>query len=95
MDGGFASRISCKLARQANDFEGRVAIKRKELSQPASFLILAELYKEAGQDEQAFSWAERRNRIISWPACPRLREFLITEYESRGWTEKAAELQKK
>ena len=58
------------LARQANDFEGRVAIKHKDLSQPASFLILAELYKEAGQDEQALSWAERRNRIISWPAGP-------------------------
>ena len=58
------------LAMQANDFEGRVAIKHKDLSQPASFLILAELYKEAGQDEQALSWAERRNRIISWPAGP-------------------------
>ena len=35
--------------------------------------------------------------IESFPGqpAPRLREFLITEYESRGWTEKAAEFQKK
>jgi len=70
MDGGFASRISWKPARQANDFDGRVAIKRKDLSQPASFLILAELYKEAGQDEQALSWAEQGIESFSGRPAP-------------------------
>jgi hypothetical protein len=83
------------LAKQANGFEGLLAIKRKDLSQPASFLALADLYKEAGQDEQALSWAEQGVESFSGRPDPRLRDFLITEYEARGWTEKIDELQKK
>ena len=83
------------LARQANDFEGLLALRRKDLSQPASFLSLAGLYKEAGQDEQALSWAEQGIESFSGRPDPRLRDFLIAEYSARGWLEKVAALQKR
>lgn len=83
------------LARQDEDLDLLVAIKRKDLSQPASFLALAQLYKEAGQDEEALSWAEQGISAFSGRPDPRLLDFLIPEYQARGWTEKIEALQKK
>jgi uncharacterized Zn finger protein len=65
--------------------ESLVEVKSRDLSMPYCFLEIASLYKEAGYDDKALSWAER-----GWRAFPgtraddRLREFLADAYHDRG-----------
>jgi len=75
-----------------NDLEARIAVRKKDLTQPSSFLSIAELYRDAGHDEQALAWAERGAEAFSGRLDPRLRDFLIHAYQTRGRHEDAAKL---
>lgn len=71
------------LARQSDDPEARVEIKRRDLSHDYSFLQIAEIYREAGQHDKALDWAEQGMK--SFPrADSRLVEFLAGEYHRRA-----------
>ncbi|HKY44315.1 MAG TPA: hypothetical protein VJM50_14610 [Pyrinomonadaceae bacterium] len=71
------------LARQSNDSDALVEIKRRDLSHAYSFLEIAEIYREAGQQDKALAWAEQG--IKSFPrADSRLVEFLAVEYHRRS-----------
>ena len=71
------------LARQSDDPDSLVEIKRRDLSHAYSFLQIAEIYREAGQHDKALDWAEQG--IKSFPrADSRLVEFLAVEYHRRS-----------
>jgi uncharacterized Zn finger protein len=71
------------LARQSDEPDSLVAIKRRDLSHAYSFLKIAEIYSEAGQHDKALDWAEQG--VKSFPrADSRLVEFLAVEYHRRS-----------
>jgi len=71
------------LARQSDDPDSLVEIKRRDLSHAYSFLQIAEIYREAGQHDKALAWAEQGMK--SFPqADSRLVEFLAVEYHRRS-----------
>lgn len=81
-----------RLAQQSGDVEAIVAVKRRDLSQPYSYLNIAQLYLEAGKPESALKWAE--DGLKAFPDRPdsRLNDFLIGEYQKRGRFEEAIAL---
>ena len=46
------------LAYRSGDVEGLVAIKSKDLSNSFAYVEIAQIYKQAGDDEKALEWAE-------------------------------------
>ncbi len=77
------TRMMEALARQSDDPDSLVEIKRRDLSDAYSFLKIAEIYREAGQHDKALDWAEQG--IKSFPrADSRLVEFLAVEYHRRS-----------
>jgi uncharacterized Zn finger protein len=79
------------LARQTGDPEAMVEIKRRDLSHPYSYLQIAEIYREAGQHDEALKWAEQG--MQSFPQRDsRLIEFLAHEYHRRGRQDDAMKL---
>jgi len=77
------TRMMEALARQLDDTDSLVEIKRRDLSDAYSFLKIAEIYREAGQHDKALDWAEQG--IKSFPrADSRLVEFLAVEYHRRS-----------
>lgn len=68
------------LAQQTGDVEALVEVLRHDLSQPYSFLRIAEAYKKARKREKALEWGERG--IKTFPDTPdsRLLEFVAAEY---------------
>jgi len=71
------------LARQSDDPDLLVEIKRRDLSHAYSFLQIAEIYREAGQHDKALDWTEQGMK--SFPqADSRLVEFLAVEYHRRS-----------
>lgn len=71
------------LAQQSGDIEALVAIKSRDLSYPYSYLQIAEVYKQAGQYDQALEWAERGMKAFPNQIDSRLRDFLAEEYHRR------------
>ncbi len=71
------------LARASGDLEALVAVKSHDLSHAYSFLEIANIYKEAGQDDQALEWAEKGVRAFPQQTDSRLRAFLAEEYHAR------------
>lgn len=71
------------LARQTGDVEAVVAVKKRDLSLPYSYLQIAETYKQAGQHDLALDWAERGLKAFPERPDSRLREFLAAEYHRR------------
>lgn len=71
------------LARQSGDPEALVAVKSRDLSHPYSFLQIAEIYRGAGKDDQALSWAEKGVKAFT-KTDSRLSDFLAEEYQRRG-----------
>jgi uncharacterized Zn finger protein len=77
------TRMMEALARQLEDTDSLVEIKRRDLSDAYSFIKIAEIYREAGQHDKALDWAEQG--IKSFPrADSRLVEFLAVEYHRRS-----------
>lgn len=71
------------LARQRGDVEARVAVESRELSSARAYLKIAEIYKQAGNEDRAIEWAERGVREAE-DTDSRLRSFLAKEYQRRG-----------
>ena len=71
------------LARQTGNVDAVVAVKKRDLSLPYSYLQIAETYKQAGQHDLALDWAERGLKAFPERPDSRLREFLAAEYHRR------------
>ncbi|MDE0511412.1 MAG: hypothetical protein OXI88_06490, partial [Gammaproteobacteria bacterium] len=74
------THIMQTLAQQSGDVEDLVEVLRYDLSQPYSFLRIAEAYKKAKKHDKTLEWAERG--IKTFPDTPdsRLLEFTADEY---------------
>jgi len=74
------TNIMKALAQQTGDVEALVDVLRHDLSQPYSFLKIAEAYKGARKAAKALEWAQRG--IETFPERPdsRLLEFTADEY---------------
>jgi hypothetical protein len=59
------TRMMEALARQSDDTDSLVEIKRRDLSDAYSFLKIAEIYREAGQHDKALDWAEQGIKSFS------------------------------
>ncbi|WP_206667254.1 SWIM zinc finger family protein [Candidatus Methylobacter oryzae] len=68
------------LARASGDVEELVAIKSRDLSLPYHYLIIAEIWGKAGQQDKALDWAERGLRAFPERSDNRLRDFLVAAY---------------
>ena len=68
------------LARTSGNVEALVTVKSRNLSSAYSFLQIAEIYREAGQHDEALEWAERGAQAFPNKTDSRLREFLAEEY---------------
>jgi tetratricopeptide (TPR) repeat protein len=68
------------LAEQTGEAETLVAVLKRDLSLPYSYLRIAEAYKRAGQRDVAVEWAERGLKVFPKRPDSRLREFLAEEY---------------
>ncbi|MBI3015060.1 MAG: hypothetical protein HYY65_08400 [Candidatus Tectomicrobia bacterium] len=71
------------LARQTGDVEAVVAVKKRDLSSPYSYLEIAQAYKQARKHDLALEWAERGVKAFPKRPDPRLNEFLAEEYHRR------------
>jgi len=80
------------LAYRSGDVEGLVAIKSKDLSTALSYLEIARIYKQAGEDDKAKEWAEEGAWVFPSGGHPDLRRFLADEYHDRGRHEEAMDL---
>ena len=76
-------RIMEALAEQAGDVEALVAVKSRDLSRVHTYLEIAELYKHAGDHDNALAWAEEGMKAFPERPDARLREFLAEEYHRR------------
>lgn len=83
---GFRSRITSimeTLAVESGDLEAIIAIKQRDLSQPYSFLQIAEIYQQAKQYDRALEWAEKGAHSFS-QMDSRISDLLAVEYHRRG-----------
>jgi uncharacterized Zn finger protein len=78
------TRIMESLARVSGNTEKLVAVMSRDLSHPYGYLKIAELYRAAGQHDQALAWAENGVQTFSDVSDPRLRDFIAEEYHRRG-----------
>ena len=77
------TRIMEALARTSGDLEALVAVKSRDLSSAYQYLKIAELYREAKQNDQALQWAEEGWKTFSSDPDERLVDFLCDEYQRR------------
>jgi uncharacterized Zn finger protein len=76
---------------QTGDPEALVEVKRRDLSHSYSYLKIAEIYREAEENDKALAWAEEG--LNSFPQRDsRLVEFLAQEYHRRARHEDAMKL---
>lgn len=78
------SHILENLARRRGDLEAIVAVKRRDLAYPYSYLQIAQLYQEDGQTDRALQWAEDGLKAFPDRIDSRLQDFLVAEYQRRG-----------
>ena len=72
------------LARASGDTEEHVAVMSRDLSSAYGYLRIAEVYREAGQHDNALLWAEKGLKAFPDRTDTRLREFAAEEYHRRG-----------
>ena len=80
------------LAHVQDDVEELVAIKSKDLSSAYKFLVIAQVYKDAGKADKALEWAEKGLKAFPQNTDSRLREFLADEYHRCKRHEEAMQL---
>lgn len=80
------------LAEMSGNVEELVAIKARDLSYAYSYLKIAEIWAEAGQDEQALAWAEKGLAAFPEKTDNRLRDFLVDAYLLRKRNDEALQL---
>ena len=85
------TRIMESLAEQSGDLHDQIAVRKRDLASPYSFLQIAELCRSHNEYDMALEWAERG--MAEFPDSPdqRMRDFLVGEYRRRGRTEEAIE----
>jgi uncharacterized Zn finger protein len=86
------AHIMQTLAYRSGDVESLVAVKSKDLSTALSYLEIARIYKQAGDDEKALEWAEEGAWVFPGGGHSDLRRFLADEYHDRGRHEEAMDL---
>jgi len=86
------TRIMESLARESGDVEELVAIKSRDLSSSYQYLIIAEIWAKAGQDDKALDWAERGLQAFPKATDNRLRDFLVAAYLQRQRNDEALQL---
>ncbi len=84
-------RILETLANRRGDLEAVIEIKRRDLSNARTYLEIAELYLQDGQDDLALQWAESGLKAFERPDAS-LNDFVIEAYHRRGRIENAMEL---
>ena len=86
------TRIMESLAEASGDVEELVAIKSHDLSLPYHYLVIAEIWAKAGQDDKALDWAERGLHAFPKATDNRLRDFLVAAYLQRKRNDEALQL---
>jgi uncharacterized Zn finger protein len=86
------TRIMESLAKASNDVEQRVAVMSRDLSYAYHYLLIAEVYREAHQYDNALLWAEKGLQAFPAQTDARLREFAAKEYHRRGRHDDAMKL---
>jgi uncharacterized Zn finger protein len=81
------------LARQGDDFEAWIDVKKRDLSVAYSFLQIAEACFERGLVERAIEWAEDGRSAFANKVDHRLGELLVRLYHDSGRHAKAMDLQ--
>jgi hypothetical protein len=71
------------LARTSGDIEQLVAVMKRHLSSAYDYWKITEVYREAGQLDNALLWAEKGIKAFPQRTDPRLREFAAEEYHRR------------
>jgi len=81
-----------KVALRTGGVDELIAVKRRNLSSPYSFLQIAELYRAEGREAEAIEWAERG--LVSFPdrVDHRLMDLLADIHAEAGRHETATEL---
>lgn len=77
------THIMESLAQASGNFEELVAVMNRDLSSAYSYLKIAEVYREAGQHDDALLWAEKGLKAFPERTDARLREFAAEEYHRR------------
>jgi hypothetical protein len=80
------------LAARSGDLDRLVAALSRDLSQPYSFLRVAEACAEAGREDDAIHWAEQGLAAFPDRRDPRLVRFLADAHGRRAKHARAAEL---
>ncbi len=88
-------RMMEKLAVQAGDVDGRVAVMARDLAHAYDFLQIAEVLAAAGRADDALEWAQRG--LIAFAddervPDPRLDDFVLAAYLDRGRFDDVADL---
>jgi uncharacterized Zn finger protein len=78
------THIMESLARASGDIEELVAAMSRDLSSSYFYLRIAEVYRKAGQHDNAQLWAEKGLKAFPDRTDARLREFAAEEYHRRG-----------
>jgi uncharacterized Zn finger protein len=76
-------RIMESLAQASGDIEQLVAVMSRDLSSAYGYLRIAEVYRDAGQHDNALLWAENGLKAFPDHTDARLREFAAEEYHRR------------
>jgi uncharacterized Zn finger protein len=77
------THIMESLAQASGDIEELVAVMSRDLSGAYSYLRIAEVYRGAGQHDDALLWAEKGLKAFPERTDARLREFAAEEYHRR------------
>lgn len=78
------THIMESLARASGEIEELVAVMSRDLSSAYSYLRIGEVYREAGQHDNALLWAEKGLKAFPDHTDARLREFAAEEYHRRS-----------
>jgi uncharacterized Zn finger protein len=85
------TRIMEALAEQSGDLSDQIAVRKRDLGSPYSFLQIAELCRSHDENDLALEWAQRGMAVFPDSPDHRLRDFLVEEYRRRGRTTEAIE----
>jgi tetratricopeptide (TPR) repeat protein len=80
------------LARGSGNVEDLVAIESRDLTSPYSYLRIARIYEEAGDDDKALEWAEEGLWVFPDDRHSGLSDFVAERYHARGRHREAMEL---
>ena len=80
------------LAQQQGDVDALVDVLKRDLSHARAYLRISEIYRQAGNRDEAFEWAEEGMWVFPDVGRSGLRDFLAREYHERNRHEEAVEL---